>query len=243
MHLESVTIHPETFPVKDQYPFQLAIFDRTRRLAFTRPVTFFVGENGAGKSTLLKAIARRCGVNIWQETERRRFKYNPYEEEFHRYVSINWVDDHVQGSFFGSEFFTYFTQILDEWASADPGQLEYFGGRSLTTLSHGQSLMAYFRSRYRIKGLYFLDEPETALSPRTQLELLRFLEQMSADGHAQFIIASHSPLLLACAGAMIYSFDETPIKEVPYEETTHYRIYRRFLEDRHKCLEEVTERE
>jgi predicted ATPase len=119
---------------------------------------------------------------------------------------------------------------------ADPEMLKYFGGESLVTQSHGQSILSLFRARYKIKGLYFLDEPETALSPKSQLELLSILKEMSEAGHAQFIIATHSPLLLACPGAHIYSFDHIPIKRIGYEETDHYRIYKDFLEDRNKYV-------
>ena len=116
-------------------------------------------------------------------------------------------------------------------ALPDPGQLKYFGGSSLVTKSHGQSLMAYFRARYQVEGLYLLDEPETALSPKSQLELLGLLDRMSRQGHAQFIVATHSPILLACPGATIYSFDRIPLEPVSYEETEHYRIYRSFMQD------------
>ena len=138
----------------------------------------------------------------------------------------------MPGSFFGSDIFHHFTQILDEWASADPGQLRYFGGKSLITQSHGESLMSFFRARYQIKGLYLLDEPETALSPRSQLALLELLTETSSKDHAQFIIATHSPILLACPRALIYSFDYSPVRQILYEETEHYKIYRDFLENR-----------
>ena len=93
-------------------------------------------------------------------------------------------------------------------------------------------MLSYFRSRYKIKGIYFLDEPETALSPGSQLELLEILSENSQAGHAQFIIATHSPILLACENAEIYSFDHSPIRVIEYRETGHYRIYKRFLLDR-----------
>ena len=96
--------------------------------------------------------------------------------------------------------------------------------------------MSYFRNRYRIHGLYLLDEPETALSPRSQLELLEILGTNTRAGHAQFIIATHSPILLACAGAKIYSFDHIPVCPLAYEETEHYRIYKNFLMDRKNYL-------
>lgn len=89
------------------------------------------------------------------------------------------------------------------------------------TQSHGQSLMSFFTARYQIKGLYLLDEPETALSPKSQLQLVRLLMDTSQAGHAQFIVATHSPILLGCPEARIYSFDHTPVKQVLYEETEH----------------------
>ena len=114
--------------------------------------------------------------------------------------------------------------------------LKYFGGKSLVAQSHGQSLMSYFRSRYRLKGLYLLDEPETALSPGSQLEFVKLLKEMSRKGHAQFIIATHSPILLACPGAAIYPFDEIPVKDIDYEQTEHYKVYKSFMENPSKYL-------
>jgi len=96
-----------------------------------------------------------------------------------------------------------------------------------------------FRARYRIRGLYFLDEPETALSPKSQLELLKVLKDMGEAGHAQFIIATHSPILLACPGADILSFDEIPVRKINYEETEHYLVYKNFMENRDKYLKEM----
>ena len=101
---------------------------------------------------------------------------------------------------------------------------------TLMTQSHGQSLMSYFKARYRIRGIYFLDEPETALSPKSQVMLLDVFEEMSRAGHAQFIVATHSPILLACSGAKIFSFDSSPISTIEYEDTAHYQVYRDFLE-------------
>jgi len=232
IHLKSVAFHPSRYPTRDQYPFNVPVFQENNRLAFDTPVTLFVGENGSGKSTLLQALANICGVHLWKESERRRLDPNPYEEKFCEYLTVEWVDGKVPGSFFGSEIFRHFREILDEWAAADPGQLRYFGGRSLMTQSHGESLMSFFRSRYRIKGLYLLDEPETALSPRTQLGLLELLAQASGSGPAQFVVATHSPILLACPGAVIYSFDRNPIAPIAYEDTEHFQLYRNFLVNR-----------
>jgi len=232
MHLKSITLHPDQYPNAEKYPFNLPIFHQAESVLFDTPVTLFVGENGSGKSTLIRAICQQSGIHIWQDTDKVRYERNPYEDTLYRYLTLEWTNDRVPGSFFGSDTFKYFTQALDEWAATDPGQLKYFGGKSLVTQSHGQSLMSYFTARYKIEGLYLLDEPETALSPKSQLKLLDLLTRMSSAGHAQFIIATHSPLLLACPAAAIYSFDSVPLRQVQYEDTDHYRVYRDFMESR-----------
>ncbi len=232
MHLNKILINPEKYPTKSFYPFNLKIFEETKFLEFQSPVTFFVGENGSGKSTLLRAICQRCGIHIWEETDRRRFQYNPYENELYVALDIQWTNGAVPGSYFGSQIFQNFAQFLDEWAVADPKMLDYFGGKSLITQSHGQSLMSYFKSRYQRKGIYFLDEPETALSPKSQLALLNMLKMMGDAGHAQFIVATHSPILLSCPGAEIFNFDSIPIQSIKYEETDHYLIFSDFFGNR-----------
>ncbi len=231
MHLKKIFIRQDGFPSETLYPFSLEVLRCTRGLDFPDPVTFFVGENGSGKSTLLEAISLRCRIHIWRGDERTRSDPNPLERELYRYIEQEWADGPVPGAFFSSNLFQNFARILDEWAVADPGVLDYFGGRSLLTQSHGQSLMSFFRSRLALKGLYLLDEPETALSPKTQIKLLRLLADMAAGGHAQFIIATHSPILLSCPGAVIYSFDHVPVETVRYEDTDHYRVYRDFMDD------------
>jgi predicted ATPase len=241
MHISKVVFHPEKYPVTESYPFNLPLFNKTKQIRFTSPVTLFAGENGTGKSTLLEALAAACGIHIWCNTERSRPEHNPYEVTFHKYISVEWVSERVPGSFFSSKIFQHFAELLDTWAAADYGQLDYFGGKSLTTQSHGQSLMSFFRNRYKIRGLYLLDEPETALSPRSQIELLDILKNMSTAGHAQFIIATHSPLLLACPGAKIFTFDRSLVKPIRYEETDHYNIYKSFMENRDKYLNPASE--
>jgi predicted ATPase len=123
-------------------------------------------------------------------------------------------------------------------ALCDPGRLQYQGGHVLNTLSHGEGILAYFSGRYHIKGLYILDEPEAALSPASQVRFVNLLRQLEAAGHAQFIIATHSPILLAYPGAQIFSFDAARVEEVAYEDTAHYRIYKQFFTDRSVILKE-----
>ena len=236
MHLKRVTIHPEKFPTTEHYPFNLNIFHETKSISFNSPVTFFVGENGTGKSTLLEAMTHKCGIYIWGNVERKPFKVNLYEKKLHEAIEVEWTQGSVHGSFFASKIFQNFAQILDEWAAADPRSLDYFGGESLITKSHGQSLMSFFKARYKIKGIYFMDEPETALSPKTQLDLLGLLKDMGQAGHAQFIIATHSPILLACPRATIHSFDYVPVKQIDYEETEQFQIYKDFMKDRDKYI-------
>ena len=230
MHLTKVTLNPEKYPTLEHYPFNLDLFQKNQSITFTSPVTFFIGENGSGKSTLLEAITRKCGIYIWQGVLRPRFNASPYEKDLYKTIDVEWSNGKkVPGSFFGSQIFSNFTRILDEWLTMDPGLLEYFGGKSLMSQSHGQSLMAFFKSRLKLKGLYLLDEPETALSPKSQLMLLNLLREGCRSGKAQFIIATHSPILLACPDASILSFDETPVSQVAYENTDHYRIYKEFM--------------
>jgi predicted ATPase len=236
MHIKRALLYPEKYPTREHYPFDKDLFTQTRSFPLDKPVTLLVGENGTGKSTLLEAIANRCNIHIWRSTERTPLVVNRYQRELYKFMRIEWVNGPVPGSYFASDMFRDFAQILDEWASTDPGILKYFGGGSLMTLSHGQSLMSYFRARYRIKGLYLLDEPETALSPTSQLELVRLIREMSLAGHAQFVVATHSPILLACPGARLLSFDNVPVCEIAYEDTEHYKVYKAFMVNPKKCL-------
>ncbi len=242
MHLTSIRLHAEKYPNTEHYPFCLPLFQETAEIPLPTPVTLLVGENGTGKSTLLEALARKCDIHIWQDgSGRSRHRPNPFEQYLHYYMSVEWSNGRVPGSFFGSDIFQDFVAALEEWAVADPGQLKYFGGESLQAKSHGQSLMAYFTSRYRLKGLYLLDEPETALSPGTQLQLLKLIHQAAAAGHAQFVMATHSPILLACPGATIYSFDHAPVRPIAYQDTEHYRVYRDFMANPRTFLDELGE--
>ena len=229
MHIEKVVLHPERYPVQDLYPFNLTVFQKTAVIDFPANITFFAGENGTGKSTLLKAITRRCGVHIWEDIQKRRVDRNPYLGALYKYIEVSWKNGVKPGAFFSAENFLYHTQCIDDWAAADPRLLDYFGGKSLLSQSHGQAILGYARARYLREGIYFLDEPETALSPRTQIAFLRLLRQMAKEGHAQFIVVSHSPILLSCPEAVIYSFDGDRIAPIPYEETDYYLVYKAFL--------------
>ncbi len=234
MYLLSLTVATDRFPDTRCYPFGLPLFRHTREVTFERPITLFVGENGSGKSTLLRALARSAGIHIWQFEGGARLQPNPFEETLAQYITLEWARGSVPGSFFASDLFHDFSQLLEEWARADPGQLRYFGGRSLLTQSHGQSLMTYFTHRYQLPGLYLLDEPETALSPRLQLELGQLLVERASTGCAQFVVATHSPLVMATRGARLLSFDGAVIAPIAYEDTEHFRAYRDFFRARER---------
>jgi predicted ATPase len=232
MHLKRVRVRATSFPSADAYPFTLEILRRGPELSFDSGITCFQGENGTGKSTLLLAIARACGIHVWREESAGRIDRNPHADRLSDFLDLEWTAGRVPGSYFGSDSFRDFSRSLEEWAIADPGQLKYFGGHSLLSLSHGQSLMSYFRARYAIEGLYFLDEPETALSPRSQAELVGIIQAMAAAGHAQFIIASHSPFILSMEDAAVLGFDKAPLAPISYEESESFKAYRDFFRGR-----------
>ncbi len=229
MHLKKAIIDQNRFPTWEEYPFSLPLFQQTPYLEFTHPVTIFCGENGSGKSTLLKALCRRCNIHIWEGMARTPYRFNAYENMLPQVLDVEWVKGSVQGSFFSPELFKNYSHLVDEWAAGSPGILKHYGGSSLVTQSHGQSCMAYFQSIYKVEGLYYLDEPEAALSPKTQLKLLALLNEMSKKQHAQFIIATHSPILMSCDYASLYNFDGNTIEPVSFKETEHYKVYSEFF--------------
>jgi predicted ATPase len=237
MYISRIMIDKDRFPTQRMYPFNVPAIRATPELALREPIVFFVGENGSGKSTLLEAVTRKCGIHIWDKPRRHIAHKNPYETKLADYVSVSWTNGRVSGSLFRSETFHDFADFLDDVALCDPGRLEYHGGRILNTLSHGQGILSYFSGRFQVKGLYFLDEPESALSPASQIAFLRLLQQIAAEGQAQFVIATHSPILLACPGAQILSFESSRIEEVAYEDTVHYKIHKQFFTDRSAFVE------
>jgi predicted ATPase len=237
MYLTKVRIEVDNYPTRRCYPFNIPVLRGTSELTFRKPVVFFVGENGSGKSTLLEAITRKCGFHIWHKPRRHLAHNNPYETRLADYITVTWANGRVPGSLFRAETFHDLADFLDDVALCDPGRLKYHGGHLLNTLSHGQAILSYFGGRYHLKGLFFLDEPEAAFSPSSQMKFLKLLRRLEAEGHAQFIIATHSPILLAYPGAQIFSFDSSRIEEVTYEDTTHYKLYKQFFTDRSAFLE------
>jgi predicted ATPase len=231
MLLTSASIASTRFPDLDEYPFNLGVFRNSPTLTFTNRVCFFVGENGAGKSTLLEAIVRKCNIHIWDRPKRHIVHASPYAGDLWKYLDLTLTKPSVVGGLFSAENFFEFADTLDDIAVHDPGQLKYFGGRLINKLSHGQGTLSYFEGRYRFPGLYFLDEPESALSPTSQARLVRLFDDLRKEAQSQFIIATHSPILLSLPGAQIFSFDGETIHETTREETATYLLYHQFLTD------------
>lgn len=203
-------------------------------LEFKKPVTFFVGENGTGKSTMLEAIADAYGFN--PEGGTINFRFSTYED-------LSELGSHVRLSRSGRAPFGYFFRAESFFNLATQAE-EYdlkFGGRNLHEQSHGESFWAFF-IKYNGAGLYMMDEPEAALSPQRQLSLLMHIKQM-ADVGSQFIIVTHSPILLGLPGADIISFDDGEVHRITYEETESYQVMEMFINNREHLLHRLLSNE
>lgn len=221
----------ERVPSFDAYPFDLPAVRSLRTLRFHPAVTFLVGENGSGKSTLLEAIAVASGFNPEGGSRNFRFATRPSHSDLHQYLRVVRGSQRPRDGFFlrAESLFNLATEIerLDA-EGMGPRIIEAYGGRSLHEQSHGESFFALLRERLHGGGLYLLDEPEAALSPMRQMAALPLLKERVAAG-SQFVIATHSPILMAYPEADILHLGETRIRRVAYEETEHYTVTRDFL--------------
>lgn len=256
LFLRSLSLtHGDAAPI---FPFSVPALRARERLEFTAPVTFFVGENGSGKSTLLEAIALKA--------KRPPATGNPLEHEpslravqpLAAALRLGWLPRTKFGFYLRAEDFFNFAretkrrgESMDEMAERfgdDPrvrgymlGQkhaLQSRYGEDLHALSHGESFLKFFQSRCVPGGLHLIDEPEAALSPQRQLAFLSLLKQLVA-ADAQFIIATHSPLLLAFPGATILSFDDGAVRSVAYDDLPHVTLTRNFLQAPERFLRDL----
>jgi predicted ATPase len=231
----------DAVPSFDRYPYCLPVFRNLERLSFHPSVTFLVGENGAGKSTLLEAIAVSLGLN--PEGGSRNFNFTTRESHSNMYKQLRLVKtiNLARDCYFlrAESFYNVATEIerLDSEGGGAPIGPAY-GDRALHEQSHGESFFALFENRLRGNGLYLMDEPEAALSPTRQLAFLAILDRYCKLG-GQFVIATHSPIIMAYPNACIYVFDADSIRETPYEDTSHHQICRRFLVDPKRSLDEL----
>jgi len=220
-------------PEAAEYPFRIPAIRTMTSLSFGSNVTFFVGENGSGKSTLLEAIAYQCGFHTAGGSRNNLYEVDASQAGLGDCVRLSWLPKITNGFFLRAETFYHFASHLD----TVPESLASYGGKSLHKQSHGEAFLSLFKHRFGRKAIYLLDEPEAALSPARQLAFLRIIKDLEHE--AQFIIATHSPILLGYPGAQILNFDEQPVRETRYEDTLHYIVTRRFMENRNKVLEEI----
>jgi predicted ATPase len=207
-----------------RHPFNIQAFTNGLDLEFRSNVTFFVGENGSGKSTLLEAVAKCCGFNPEGGGRDHHFQTRADSDDLAGALRLSWLPKVADGFFMRAESFYNFATYLDEVST-----LKRYGDVSLHRQSHGESFLALFVNRFD-RGLYILDEPEAALSPQRQLSFLKMVHDLESGGRAQFLIASHSPILLAYPGATLLSMDGGPIHELAYKETEHYKLTKDFLD-------------
>jgi predicted ATPase len=232
LYLREVILRRDQVPDFDRYPFALPAVAAFERLTFQHPVTFFIGENGSGKSTLLEAMAVALGFNAEGGSRNFRFGTRPSHSDLHLYLrTVRSVQRPRDGFFLRAEsYFNVATEI--ERIDAEPGPGlpigPSYGPRALHEQSHGESFLALVEHRFRGNGLYLLDEPEAALSPMRQMALLSRLHAL-VRMRSQFVIATHSPILLAYPDATIYECSPLGVQRLAYEETEHFRVTRDFL--------------
>ncbi len=226
---------------EDSYLRRIAALEQLEELTFTRSITFFVGENGTGKSTLLEAIATAYGLNPEGGSKNFRFATRETHSRLYEGLTLRKGYQRAKDSFFlrAESFYNVATQA-EEYRDVTPPEIYYrqYGGRSPHEQSHGESFLGLMQNRFTEKGFYLLDEPEAALSPQRQLTLLLCIHRLSLGG-SQFLIASHSPILLGIPGAELLSFDEGQLHPVSYEETESYQVTEMFLNHREYLLERL----
>lgn len=235
-YLREISLKRDRIAADDQYPFNIPAVRELDTLAFHPDVTFFVGENGSGKSTLIEAIALAMGFGQEGGT-RNNTLLNTADtaSPLHDYLRVVKGFRRPRDGYFlrAESFFNVASYVRD---MTDPGGS--YGQRGLHQQSHGESFLAVLNNKLRGDGLYIFDEPEAALSPTRQMTALASIHDLVKDG-SQFIIATHSPILLAYPRSKIVLFDGSGLSEVAYEDTEHYAVTRHFLNDHRRMVEEL----
>ncbi len=213
-----------------------------RRIAFHKQVTFFVGENGSGKSTLIEALAISQGFNPEGGTKNFRFSTENSHSELHSYLRVaRGVSRPLDGFFLRAESFYNVASNIDQM-DREPGPgghvIASYGGVSLHRQSHGESFLALAENRFGGKGLYILAEPEAALSPRGIIRLMQKMDELVQDD-SQFIVSTHSPMLLCFPDAEICRITDRGIDSVRFQVTDHYRTTVRFLQNSESAVAEI----
>ena len=230
----------------DAYYRDIKALSSIKELDFHQNITFFVWENGSGKSTLLEAIAVAYGFNPEGGSVHYNFSSNDTHTDLWKHLRIvKGIRKAKDGFFLRAESFYNVATKMEELAKTtaggimmDPAFLSGYGGKSLHHQSHGESFLAIVQNRFRGDGVYILDEPEAALSPQRQLTLLLYISQLAKEG-SQFIIATHSPVLLGMPDAGIYSFDADSVLPIAYEDAECYQVMEMFINHRKVILDRL----
>ena len=226
--IRSVVLKRDEVDDLDVYPFSIPAIHQLNELALDPAVTFFAGENGSGKSTLIEGIAVAAGFNAEGGSRHMTLATRPLHSSLHLYLRlVRGTRRRRTGYFLRAESFFNVATYIEEI----PEAVESHGGRPLHERSHGESFLALVNHRFAPNGLYVLDEPEAALSVSGNLALLRRMNDLSAQG-SQFIVSTHSPILLGFPGAKIYVMSEAGIAESSYDELDLVRVTESFMRDR-----------
>ena len=225
LYLKSVDINKHDIPHSD-YIYDLPIVKNFSKINFEFPITIFVGENGLGKSNLIEAIATKYGFNAEGGSRNFNFHTRRTESDLNEYTKL------IRGPYMPRDGYFFRSESMYNVASNidDLGISDAYGGKSLHHQSHGESFLSIFFKRFFGNGLYILDEPEAALSPVSQMSLLIRINEL-VKKNSQFIIATHSPILLACPNAQILEITESGIIEKSYRDTEHFRVMENFFKD------------
>ena len=219
---------------QNKYPYNIEGFQHLKEVEFHKPVSFFIGENGSGKSTLIEALAILCGMNKEGGSQNYMFDTkNTVSDLYKNCKLIKGIERPKTKYFLRAESFYNTCSYID----SNPDALQAFGFASLHECSHGESFIKLIEDRFYDHGLYILDEPEAALSPIRQMRLLFLIDKLVKQG-SQFIIATHSPILLAYQNATIYDFNQH-MANVDYKDTEIYQIYKLFLNEPERMLSEL----
>ncbi len=231
--LRSVSLKDDGAVDRSVYPFMLPAIRKLTTIEFHPQVTFFVGENGTGKSTLVEAIALALGFNAEGGGRNFNFATRRSESGLYRHLRVSRGIARPRDGYFlrAESYYNVATEIenLDKGPGSGPPIIDSYGGVSLHEQSHGESFMALLKNRLGGQGLYIFDEPEAALSPTRQLTMLRIMHRLATEQNSQFIIATHSPILLAYPHSKLLHLSEEGIHETLYQETEHFLIMREVL--------------